>query len=190
LAQDGVLAWLEWLRAAAARPGVALVGGQQVAESMLLKGEAVYLVGGPWSLANLRTGMGEQLRVAPLPAGPNGPGSPVLAVEGIMFNPHSTATMAGLAFARYLTDVESQALLLATGEHVSANVNIDMTSQPILSVFRSQAAVSTVVWQDALWGLALVDGDALFQRVVWQGADPVTALQQLDRRIRQVGSGQ
>jgi arabinogalactan oligomer/maltooligosaccharide transport system substrate-binding protein len=189
LEDEGLLNWLEWLQRAQGQPGMVITADFDRAEDLFARGEAAYFVSGPWSLSRLRRELGEEnFRVAPLPAGPEGLSSPILQVQGVMANPNSSeeATVVAVAFGRYLADPESQQLLLDTGSHVSAVVNVDLSDFPHLYGFREQAKVSAVV--TATPGFAALEkrGDELFEDVLVRGLSPAEAVAEFREAIQEI----
>jgi maltose-binding protein MalE len=176
--KGGLEQWLAWLSEAKRRPGMLFTDSRRTAEEAFAAGQAAYFVSGPWSLANLQDQLGDKLRVAPLPAGPQGPGRPLLEVESVLFNPAISdgKLAAGLAFARYLTGKASQERLLATGQHISANIKVDLRDYPILQMFRFQANLAAVVYEGEEWLPIDAAGSAAYDEVLNQGREPVDAV--------------
>ncbi len=171
--------WLDWLHAAARRPGFHFTSGRAEAEYRFLTREAAFLISGPWSLPRLQAGLlPEEIAVALLPAGPANRASPILEVEGIMLNTSASAdaTSAGLAFARYLTSAGSAAALAATGAHIPANVTVPLADDQVIDTFSDQAQMGIGVVQDKRWLQVFAAGDALYDSTVLRDGDVQAAV--------------
>jgi arabinogalactan oligomer/maltooligosaccharide transport system substrate-binding protein len=183
---QGLLNWLNWLQTIRNQPGMVVSTDFARTEELFASGEAAYLISGPGSLSRLRRELGaEKFDVALLPAGPEGPASPILQVQGIMISPNSgeAATATAMAFAKYLVAPESQKTLLRTGTHVSAVVTVDLTDFPKLNGFREQAKVSVVVIETPGFSVVEELGDELFEAVLEQEAKPVEAVENFEEAV-------
>ncbi|MDX1416892.1 MAG: extracellular solute-binding protein, partial [Candidatus Promineifilaceae bacterium] len=176
--QEGLVPWLTWLEAVQNRPGVDLTFDPAAATDAFARGEAAYLVGGPWVLPQLRQELGaDGFGVAPLPSGPQGPGSPILQVEGIMVNANSEALLdEAVAFARFLGLPENQDLLLETGSSVSASVIANMEETPLLRGFQEQAKLASVVDENSKFAEMESLGNKLYEDVLLNDVDVETAV--------------
>ncbi len=185
---EGLQNWLTWLQTAQSQPGLVVTTDFATAEDLFAGGEAAYFVSGPWSLSRLRLELGsEQFGVAVLPAGPEGPPSPILQVQGVMVNPNSdeTATAVAVAFGKYLVTPDSQRLLLRTGTHVSAVVTVDLTDFPQLSPFREQAKVSAVVSENSHFAIVEELGNELYEAVLTEGISPEEAVETFEEAVQE-----
>ena len=175
----GLVAWLAWLQAADKQPGMDLLLDGNTSEQAFAAGKAAYFVGGPASLPALRRALGDEgFRVVPLPNGPAAAGSPILQAVGSMINTQAspTTTATALAFARFLSLPESQRLLVETGNHVPASINVNLTAYPHSNGFREQAKTAALVVENAAFARMLALGDDLYRAVLQEGADPVAAV--------------
>ncbi len=149
---EGLTQWLDWLREAVQTPGVMGVEPQDdaAAEARLTlwaQGELAYLVGDTSILWDLWSTLGvERVRVAPLPAGPEGESYSFLSVDALMFNPGISPriTELALAFASYATDTEGQSLLMASAARVPANINVRTEEYPAIVGFLEQAKTAVI----------------------------------------------
>lgn len=179
LDQAAAATWIEWLHAAARRPGFYFTSGRAEAEHRFLQREAAFLVSGPWSLPRLQAALpGEEIAVALLPSGPAKRAAPVLEVEGIMLNASNSpdADAAALAFARFLASTSSGAALAATGVHVPANVTVPLADMPLLGTLSDQAQMGDGIVQDRRWLQVFAAGDELYAGTVRGEADITAAL--------------
>ncbi len=148
---EGLTQWLEWLREALEAPGVVGVGSHTAAaEEQVVRwteGELAYLIGDTSLLWDLWSTLGvEQVRVAPLPAGPDGESCPFLSVEALLFNPglSSRTTELAIAFATYATGTEGQSLLMTSAARVPANINVRTEEYPAIAGFLEQAKTAVI----------------------------------------------
>ena len=188
LDSTGLKDWLTWLQAAQRRAGFDVYADRNVAEAQFAKGDAAYFVSGPWSLARLRQEMGQgAFGVVPLPGGTRGPGSPMLQVLGVMVNAQASepAAETAVAFAEYLNTPDSQTLLLQTGSHVSAGVNLDLTGYSQISGFREQAKIAGPVIENAKFAIIEEHGNLLYRQVLQDHADPAQAVEKFTADVAQ-----
>jgi maltose-binding protein MalE len=149
---EGLIQWLEWLREAIQSPGVVGVeshgaAAQEQVTTLWAQGELAYLVGDTSLLWDLWSTLGvERVRVAPLPAGPEGESCPFLSVEALLVNPGISSRTAELAmaFATYATGTEGQSLLMASAARVPANINVRTDEYPAIAGFLEQAKTAVI----------------------------------------------
>lgn len=104
------------------------------------EGKAAAITNGNWAMGDYRTALGDKLGVAPLPAGPKGPATPLLGVDGFYFNPNSTNQEAALEVALYLTGKNAQEIMMNEAGHVPANTTVKVTDpliQSLLDAFKN-----------------------------------------------------
>jgi arabinogalactan oligomer/maltooligosaccharide transport system substrate-binding protein len=141
------------------------------------KGEFAYLVDGPWSLAQLRSALGNNLAVVPIPAGPGGPARPWLYADGLFVNPNLDPARLALAttVALNLTSPSAGLLLAQTSGLLPANQSVDLSFDPHLAGFAAQAATAeampTSAEMEEVWGYA---GDMLLKAM--NGVTPPPAI--------------
>ena len=171
--------WLQWLKESGDQPGMVLTRDQAEAATLFTQGEATYFIGERALLGDLQERIGESLvRVAPLPAGPEGASGPVLDVQGLMFNPASRNMDSALAFAEYMAGAESQSMLMKDGDLMPANISVrNPVASPAITGFLDQAASAVVLSnrpeRDTIFGL----GDSIYENVLEQKAEPATVLE-------------
>jgi len=135
------------------------------------------IIDGPWTTADFRTALGDNLAVAPIPAGPGGAANPFTGTDGWYINPNLDADQAQLAVnvALALTAPASEQVFVDDAGHVPANPVVQI-SDPITQGFSDAAAAGLPRPQNAQfnnwWGPF---GDAL-NKVIDTGADPATAI--------------
>ncbi|MCP4397145.1 MAG: extracellular solute-binding protein, partial [bacterium] len=111
------------------------------------EGHVAYFAGEAELLSEFQAALGDKkVRVVPLPAGPVGQSGPILGVNGVMVKANTTqATLEpALAFARYLTENESQNILMEQAKQIPANINIDTGAYPAIAGFLQQARTASV----------------------------------------------
>ncbi|WP_110515563.1 extracellular solute-binding protein [Herpetosiphon llansteffanensis] len=108
------------------------------ADAAFSEGKADMIINGPWVLADYQKALGENLAVAPMPAGPKGPAGPLTGVDGFYVNINSENVEGAVALAMYLTNTESQKLYTEQAGHVPADINVVPTDALVLGF--SQAA--------------------------------------------------
>ncbi|HMB23882.1 MAG: extracellular solute-binding protein [Chloroflexota bacterium] len=104
------------------------------------EGKAAAITNGNWAMGDYRTALGDKLGVAPLPAGPKGPATPLLGVDGFYFNPNSANQEAALEVALYLTGKNAQEIMMNEAGHVPANTTVKVTDpliQSLLDAFKN-----------------------------------------------------
>lgn len=144
LDQGGFANWLGWLKLAQGKAGVYVASDHDAARALFAEGRVAYYVGSCSELGALREALGDgALGVSPLPAGPYGAAGPLLEVEALLLNAHSSPEQAELAtrLARYLTGAEQQMRLARLAGRVPANgrARIDARLLPLVAGFAAQA---------------------------------------------------
>ena len=90
-------------------------------------GKAALFTNGNWVLGNLTETLGDKLAVTALPAGPGGPATPMIGVDGFYLNPNSQKKEAALQVAIYLTNTASQTVMMNEGGHVPVRTDVNIT---------------------------------------------------------------
>lgn len=108
------------------------------------EGQAVAITNGNWALGDYKKALGDKLAVAPLPAGPAGPAAPMLGVDGFYFNPNSTNLEAAIDVALYLSNAESQTVMMNEAGHVPVRTDVEITDpliQGLVDAFNTGATI-------------------------------------------------
>ena len=140
-------------------------------------GEINAIIDGPWQTADFRTALGDNLAVAPIPDGPEGPANPFTGTDGWYINPNLDADQMQLAVdvALALTAPDAEQIFVDDAGHVPANPVVTI-SDPITQGFADAAEAGLPRPQNEQfnnwWGPF---GDAL-NKVIDTGADPATAV--------------
>lgn len=144
LVESGLLAWLTQLKAAQEAPGVIMDNDSEALLRLFAEERVAYFIGGSDALPLLQEAIGaDDLGVAVLPGGPNGPAAPLLSIEAVMLNSASSADQraAALSLAAFLTNAEQSNVLLREAGRIPANwrVQVDSRIYPILAPFALQS---------------------------------------------------
>ena len=94
------------------------------AEEKFLSGDADMLLQGSWEVNRYATSLGENLGISIMPAGPSGPSSPLITVNGIYLNPNSTNKEAALEVVNFLTGQVAQQTFANYGHYLPARTDI------------------------------------------------------------------
>jgi len=135
------------------------------------------IIDGPWTTADFRTALGDNLAVTVIPAGPAGPANPFTGTDGWYINPNLEGDQAQLAVdvALALTAPASEQVFVDDAGHVPANPAVTITD-PLTQGFSDAAAAGLPRPQGESFGNWWAPfGDAL-NKVIDTGADPVQAV--------------
>jgi len=108
------------------------------------EGKLAAIMNGNWAMGDYRKALGDKLGVAPLPAGPAGPAKPMLGVDGFYFSPNSQNMDAALQVALYLTNANSQTVMMNQAGHVPVRTDVKITDpliQGLVDAFNKGATV-------------------------------------------------
>lgn len=171
-----VASYLAWLRQMSQTPGSYVDTDYGMLLDRFKKGEFAYFIDGPWAIDELSAALGDNLAVAPLPAGSAAPAGPWLYANGVMLNPLSRQQPLALLLARHLTSAESGSLLASVARRLPANQAAAIGGNPLLQGFMNQAATAqampNIPEMEAVWGYL---GDMLI-KVVDGAADPAATV--------------
>jgi maltose-binding protein MalE len=187
LVSEGMVSRVEWLRAAQTNPGVVLSLDAAELKEMFKDGEGSYYVGKASELTELQQALGSSvLRVASIPAGPAGDARPQLEAEAVMFSPATLADVQqaelAIEFGRFISNRESQNLLMQRANVVPGHVNVDTTNYPAIAGFLQQAETAGAWWVDSVQDDPAVSRsinlifDTMLERAVFGREDIVTAV--------------
>jgi len=115
------------------------------------EGKISMTTNGNWALGDYKTALGDKLGVVALPAGPKGPASPLLGVDGFYINPNSKNKEAAIEVALYLTNKASQTVMMNEAGHVPARTDVEVTD-PLLKGFQDAFKTASVRPQVAQLG--------------------------------------
>jgi len=135
------------------------------------EGTVYAITNGNWAMGDYQKALGDNLAVAPLPAGPVGPATPLLGVDGYYINPNSQSKEAAIDVALYLTGAKAEEEMMKAG-HVPAITTANVTNpllQSLLEAFKN-GYVRPQVTQLGLYWSNFCGIDQVFE----VGVDPVT----------------
>ncbi|MGI8587149.1 MAG: sugar ABC transporter substrate-binding protein [Chloroflexia bacterium] len=142
-------------------------------------GDIAATIDGPWLTGDYKKALGDKLAVAPMPAGPKGPSTPMTGVDGWYVNANTKNADQAVNFALYMTSPAIEQIWVDTAGHVPADKTIKI-SDPLVKGFSTAAAGGyprpQIKQLDNFWGPF---GDAL-NKVMDAGADPKAAVQAAD----------
>jgi len=137
------------------------------------EGKVVAITNGNWAMGDYQKALGDNLAVAPLPAGPAGPATPLLGVDGYYINPNSQVKDAAIAVALYLTGKTAEEEMMNAG-HVPAITTVTVTNPLLKSLSDSfkNGYVRPQVTQLGLYWSNFCGTDQVFEK----GVAPATWL--------------
>ncbi len=123
--------------------------------TLFRQGQADMVIDGPWMLGDYKKDLGDKLGVAPIPAGPKGPVTPLSGVDGWFINPNSKNMKAAVDLALYIFGADGLKTYadLAGDPPVRTDVQ---TADPLVKAFADAAANGfprpQEAWFDNYWG--------------------------------------
>jgi arabinogalactan oligomer / maltooligosaccharide transport system substrate-binding protein len=118
------------------------------------EGKAALITNGNWAMGDYKTALGDKLAVTALPAGPVGPSTPFLGVDGFYINPNSQVQEAALKVALYLSNASSQTVMMNEAGHVPVRTDVTITDpliQGLVDAFNKGATIRPQVPQLGLY---------------------------------------
>lgn len=135
-----------------------------------VEGKMAAITNGNWAMGDYKKALGDKLAVTALPAGPVGPATPFLGIDGYYINPNSQNKEAAIKVALYLTNAGSQELMMNEAGHVPVRTDVKITDpliQGLVDAFNKGAYIRPQVPQLGLyWSNFCGDGD------VFEGKTP------------------
>ena len=137
-------------------------------------GKLTAVFDGPWQTADFSKALGENLAVAPIPAG-TAKANPLTGTDGWYLNPNGANKDLAIALALQLVSTVSEQVMTDQAGHVPAAPGVTIKS-PIVQGFADAAAAGLPRPQSKQFGNYWAGfGDALNQ-VLDKGADPTKAI--------------
>ncbi|HET9520448.1 MAG TPA: extracellular solute-binding protein [Candidatus Limnocylindrales bacterium] len=137
-------------------------------------GKIDLIVDGPWASGGYKEALGDNLAVAPMPAGPKGPSQPLTGVDGWYINTNAADPELAVAFALEMVKTENEQVFVDTAGHIPADTTISI-SDPITQKFGEAVATGfprpQVPELDNFWG----NFDNALNLVIQKGEDPAKA---------------
>ncbi len=138
-------------------------------------GKLAAIIEGPWFSGDAVGALGDNLGVAPIPAGPGGSAAPMTGVDGWYINASSPNAELATKFAIWATNQANQQIYVDVAGHIPADSRISI-ADPIVAGFadavKSGDPRPQIPELNNYWGNF---GDAL-NKVLDAGADPTTAV--------------
>ena len=137
-------------------------------------GKIDLIVDGPWASGGYKEALGENLAVAPMPAGPKGPSQPLTGVDGWYVNTNAATPELAVAFALEMVKTENEQVFVDTAGHIPAETTIEI-ADPITQKFAEAVATGfprpQVPQLDNFWS----NFDNALNLVIQTGEDPAKA---------------
>jgi arabinogalactan oligomer/maltooligosaccharide transport system substrate-binding protein len=133
------------------------------------EGKIAATTNGNWALGDYKAALGDNLAVAPLPKGPNGPATPFLGVDGFYINPNSPNKDAAIQLALYLTNKASQTAMMNDAGHVPARTDVTITDPLVkgfLDAFNAGSTIRPQVPQLGKYWSNFCGNDQVFEKGV------------------------
>ena len=128
-----------------------------------IEGKMAAITNGNWAMGDYRNALGDKLAVTALPAGPVGPATPFLGVDGFYINPNSQVQEAAIEVALYLSNVNSQTIMMNEAGHVPVRTDVEITDpliQGLVDAFNAGAYIRPQVPElGRYWSNFCGDGD-------------------------------
>ncbi len=102
-------------------------------------GKIDLIVDGPWASGGYKDALKDNLAVAPMPAGPDGPSKPLTGVDGWYVNTNTKDPALAVAFALEMIKPENEQVFVDTAGHIPADTTITI-SDPITQKFGEAVA--------------------------------------------------
>jgi arabinogalactan oligomer/maltooligosaccharide transport system substrate-binding protein len=131
------------------------------------EGKMAAITNGNWAMGDYKTALGDKLGVAPLPAGPSGPATPFLGIDGFYINPNSTNKEAALKVALYLTNAASQTAMMNDAGHVPVRTDVTISDpliQGLVDAFNTGSTIRPQVPQLGLYWSNFCGTDDVFEK--------------------------
>ena len=131
------------------------------------EGKLAAIMNGNWAMGDYRKALGDKLGVVALPAGPSGPATPMLGVDGYMFNPNSANQAAALDVALYLTNAASQTVMMNQAGHVPVRTDVTITDpliQGLVDAFNKGATIRPQVPELGKYWSNFCGSDQIFEK--------------------------
>jgi len=135
------------------------------------EGKIYAITNGNWAMGDYQKALGDNLAVAPLPAGPGGVADPLLGVDGYYVNPNSQNKEGAIEVAMYLTGAKAEDEMMKAG-HVPAINTANVTNpllQSLVTAFKN-GYVRPQVPELGLYWSNFCGQDQVFEK----GVDPAT----------------
>ncbi len=133
------------------------------------EGKLAAIFNGNWAMADYKKVLGDNLAVAPLPAGPGGPAKPMLGVDGFYVNPNSANQAAAIEVALYLSNAKSQAVMMNEAGHVPVRTDVTISDpliQGLVDAFNVGATIRPQVPELGKYWSNFCGSDSIYEKGV------------------------
>ncbi|HEY4692348.1 MAG TPA: extracellular solute-binding protein [Bellilinea sp.] len=134
-----------------------------------IEGKMAAITNGNWAMGDYRTALGDKLAVTALPAGPKGPATPFLGVDGFYLNPNTQVAEAAIEVALYLSNAASQTIMMNEAGHVPVRTDVTITDpliQGLVDAFNKGSYIRPQVPQLGLYWSNFCGDSAVFEGAV------------------------
>lgn len=174
----GFTEWLTWMQQMSTQPSV-MLGTDQANRAAFASGTVAYYVGPPAALPEFQAALGsDTVRAIVLPSGPVAAAAPILTTSALVVSSGQGEQVTEIAidFGAFLTDIQSQQILLEEAQQVPANVNVVLEERPNFAPFRQQSLRTTVLPNIPQVEALLEEGDRVYRAVLDEGVPPAEAV--------------
>jgi maltose-binding protein MalE len=189
---EGWAKWLEWLKQADNEPNFILIRDRDILHKAFAQGQLTYYICNSNEIADLKSSLKDNLRVATLPAEPNRPAAPILYTTVMMFNRNSSPNQTNLALklAEFMTNPEQQIKgIVQSQSFIPSNqkVRINEKLLPLQAVLQKQSQTAVAIPLNRLEPILAVaeQGDVLYQKAIAGDITPSQAAQKLTEVVKQ-----
>ena len=120
------------------------------ADSLFRNGEVAMIINGPWTLGDYRTDLGDDLGVAPIPAG-SAPAGALNGIDGFYINPNSGNADSAIELALFLSSGEQAQMYTDMAGHVPIRPSVTIADANVAG-FAEASNVGTPRPQTASFG--------------------------------------
>jgi len=151
-ATAGIANWLTWMEQVRDTPGFITDDNTEALLTRFLEGDIPFYIGHAHQLNRLIAGVGADLGVAQLPAGPVGSAGPLLTTTALLFNAMSSPNQLALAMdlGRFITSSDQQAAMMREANIVPANLRTRISEglYPEVATVEAQARTAIPWYND------------------------------------------
>ncbi len=188
---EGWAKWLEWLKKANNEPNFLLIRSRDLLHEAFARGKLAYYVCNSTEIGDLKNDLKDNLRVAPLPAEPNQPATPILYTRVMMLNRSSSAdeTRLAMQLTQFMINPEQQLRgVIASQDFIPSNQKVRLEPQlfPIEAVLQKQSKTALAISLDDVESLLTIlqEGDILYQKAIAGDITSSQAALQLSKVVK------
>jgi len=137
-------------------------------------GKIDLIVDGPWASGGYKEALGDNLAVAPMPAGPKGPSQPLTGVDGWYINTNAADPDLAVNFALEMVKAENEQVFVDTAGHIPADKTITI-ADPITQKFGEAVATGFPRPQNQELDHFWANFDNALNLVIQKNEDPTKA---------------